>query len=57
MVLGVEMISIGEVVGFGESCCEVYFKVMLSIGFKIFKKNILLIIGSYKNKSELFLIV
>lgn len=48
MVLGVEMISIGEVVCFGESRCEVYFKVMFSIGFKIFKKNILLIIGSYK---------
>ncbi|EHH55450.1 hypothetical protein EGM_04662, partial [Macaca fascicularis] len=53
VVLGVEMTSTGEVAGFGESRCEAYLKAMLSTGFKIPKKNILLTIGSYKNKSEL----
>lgn len=48
MVLGVEMTSTGEVAGFGESRCEAYLKAMLSTGFKIPKKNILLTIGSYK---------
>uniref|UniRef100_A0A8C4LVK0 Multifunctional protein CAD n=1 Tax=Equus asinus TaxID=9793 RepID=A0A8C4LVK0_EQUAS len=53
VVLGVEMTSTGEVACFGESRCEAYLKAMLSTGFKIPKKNILLTIGSYKNKSEL----
>uniref|UniRef100_A0A8C6H8W3 Multifunctional protein CAD n=1 Tax=Mus spicilegus TaxID=10103 RepID=A0A8C6H8W3_MUSSI len=53
VVLGVEMTSTGEVAGFGESRCEAYLKAMLSTGFKIPEKNILLTIGSYKNKSEL----
>ncbi|XP_028927835.1 CAD protein isoform X1 [Ornithorhynchus anatinus] len=53
VVLGVEMTSTGEVAGFGENRCEAYLKAMLSTGFKIPKKNILLTIGSYKNKSEL----
>lgn len=48
VVLGVEMTSTGEVAGFGESRCEAYLKAMLSTGFKIPKKNILLTIGSYK---------
>lgn len=42
------MTSTGEVAGFGESRCEAYLKAMLSTGFKIPKKNILLTIGSYK---------
>nr|XP_033793389.1 CAD protein isoform X1 [Geotrypetes seraphini] len=53
VVLGVEMTSTGEVACFGESRCEAYLKAMLSTGFKIPKKNILLTIGSYKNKNEL----
>ncbi|KAM3674905.1 multifunctional protein CAD [Ammospiza maritima maritima] len=53
VVLGVEMTSTGEVACFGENRCEAYLKAMLSTGFKIPKKNILLTIGSYKNKSEL----
>uniref|UniRef100_A0A667ZMF4 Multifunctional protein CAD n=1 Tax=Myripristis murdjan TaxID=586833 RepID=A0A667ZMF4_9TELE len=53
VVLGVEMTSTGEVACFGENRYEAYLKAMLSTGFKIPKKNILLSIGSYKNKSEL----
>ncbi len=48
MVLGVEMTSTGEVAGFGENRYEAYLKAMLSTGFKIPKKNILLTIGAYK---------
>ncbi|XP_028253992.1 multifunctional protein CAD [Parambassis ranga] len=53
VVLGVEMTSTGEVACFGENRYEAYLKAMLSTGFKIPKNNILLSIGSYKNKSEL----
>ncbi|KAM8953468.1 multifunctional protein CAD isoform 1-T1 [Pelodytes ibericus] len=53
VVLGVEMTSTGEVACFGENRYEAYLKAMLSTGFKIPQKNILLTIGSYKNKSEL----
>ncbi|XP_043931401.1 CAD protein [Protopterus annectens] len=53
VVLGVEMTSTGEVACFGENRYEAYLKAMLSTGFKIPKENILLSIGSYKNKSEL----
>ncbi|KAJ3606414.1 hypothetical protein NHX12_025935, partial [Muraenolepis orangiensis] len=48
VVLGVEMASTGEVACFGENRYEAYLKAMLSTGFKIPKKNILLSIGSYK---------
>lgn len=48
VVLGVEMTSTGEVACFGENRCEAYLKAMLSTGFRIPKKNILLTIGSYK---------
>ncbi|XP_078506206.1 multifunctional protein CAD isoform X4 [Lissotriton helveticus] len=53
VVLGVEMTSTGEVACFGENRYEAYLKAMLSTGFKIPKKNVLLTIGSYKNKCEL----
>ncbi|XP_030626460.1 multifunctional protein CAD isoform X2 [Chanos chanos] len=53
VVLGVEMTSTGEVACFGENRYEAYLKAMLSTGFKIPKKNILLSIGTFKNKSEL----
>ncbi|XP_077148058.1 multifunctional protein CAD isoform X1 [Ranitomeya variabilis] len=53
VVLGVEMTSTGEVACFGENRYEAYLKAMLSTGFKIPHNNILLTIGSYKNKSEL----
>uniref|UniRef100_A0A7N8YF46 Carbamoyl-phosphate synthetase 2, aspartate transcarbamylase, and dihydroorotase n=1 Tax=Mastacembelus armatus TaxID=205130 RepID=A0A7N8YF46_9TELE len=50
VVLGVEMTSTGEVACFGEDRYEAYLKAMLSTGFKIPKKNILLSIGSYKSE-------
>uniref|UniRef100_A0A673C7D4 Carbamoyl-phosphate synthetase 2, aspartate transcarbamylase, and dihydroorotase n=1 Tax=Sphaeramia orbicularis TaxID=375764 RepID=A0A673C7D4_9TELE len=46
VVLGVEMTSTGEVACFGENRYEAYLKAMLSTGFKIPKKNILLSIVS-----------
>lgn len=52
VVLGVEMTSTGEVACFGENRYEAYLKAMLSTGFKIPKKNILLSIGSYKVRSS-----
>ncbi len=48
MKLGVEMASTGEVACFGEDKYEAYLKAMLSTGFKLPEKNILLSIGSFK---------
>ena len=48
VLLGVEMASTGEVACFGEIRYEAYLKAMISTGFKIPKKNILLSIGSFK---------
>jgi carbamoyl-phosphate synthase/aspartate carbamoyltransferase len=52
-VLGVEMASTGEVASFGVDKYEAYLKALLSTGFKIPKNNILLSIGSYKDKEEM----
>ena len=52
-VLGVEMASTGEVACFGVDKYEAYLKALISTGFKIPKKNVLLSIGSYKDKREL----
>ena len=52
-VLGVEMASTGEVACFGADKYEAYLKALLSTGFKIPKANILLSIGSYKDKKEM----
>lgn len=52
-VLGVEMASTGEVASFGSDKYEAYLKALLSTGFKIPKKNILLSMGSYKDKKEM----
>ncbi|KAK1759343.1 protein pyrABCN [Echria macrotheca] len=52
-VLGVEMASTGEVASFGADKYEAYLKALISTGFKIPKNNILLSIGSYKDKKEL----
>ncbi|KAF4963687.1 hypothetical protein FSARC_8331 [Fusarium sarcochroum] len=52
-VLGVEMASTGEVASFGIDKNEAYLKALMSTGFKIPKKNILLSIGSYKDKREM----
>lgn len=48
VMLGVEMSSTGEVACFGENRYEAYLKAMMSTGFEIPKKAILLSIGSFK---------
>lgn len=53
VMLGVEMSSTGEVACFGENRYEAYLKAMMSTGFQIPKKAILLSIGSFKHKTEL----
>lgn len=52
-VLGVEMASTGEVACFGHTKQEAYLKALLATGIKLPKKNVLLSIGSYKEKIEL----
>jgi len=52
-VLGVEMASTGEVACFGVDKYEAYIKALISTGFKLPNRNILLSIGSYKDKKEM----
>lgn len=52
-VLGVEMASTGEVGCIGENYYEVLLKSMLSVGYTIPKKNILLSTGPAKDKAEI----
>lgn len=52
-ILGVEMASTGEVACFGRDKYEAYLKSLLSTGFRLPKKNILLSIGSFKEKMEI----
>ena len=52
-VLGVEMASTGEVASFGRDRYEAYLKALMSTGFKLPRKNILLSIGSFKDKMEM----
>ncbi|KAL9104551.1 MAG: hypothetical protein Q9163_000525 [Psora crenata] len=52
-VLGVEMASTGEVACFGRDKYEAYIKALISTGFRLPKKNILLSIGSYSQKLEM----
>ncbi|EKD17475.1 uncharacterized protein L3040_005078 [Drepanopeziza brunnea f. sp. 'multigermtubi'] len=52
-VLGVEMASTGEVACFGIDKYEAYLKALISTGFKLPKRNILLSIGAYKDKKEM----
>eukprot|EP00301_Raphidiophrys_heterophryoidea_P008886 c13202_g1_i2.p1 GENE.c13202_g1_i2~~c13202_g1_i2.p1 ORF type:complete len:1622 (-),score=491.99 c13202_g1_i2:241-5106(-) len=51
-VLGVEMASTGEVACFGRTREEAYLKALLSSGFVLPSKVILLSIGSFKDKSD-----
>ena len=51
-VLGVEMASTGEVACFGKDKYEAYIKALLATYFKLPNKNILISIGSYKEKLE-----
>ena len=52
-VLGVEMASTGEVGCLGDSYYEAVLKAMLSVGYRIPKKNILLSTGPMRSKVEL----
>ena len=52
VMLGVEMASTGEVACFGQTRYEAYIKALLSTGFKLPRKDILISIGSYKHKHE-----
>lgn len=52
-LLGVDMASTGEVAAFGYDLYSAYLKAMVSSGFKLPKKYILLSIGSYKGKQEM----
>ncbi|EMR08946.1 carbamoyl-phosphate synthase, large subunit [Pneumocystis murina B123] len=52
-VLGVEMASTGEVASFGKDKYEAYLKALVSTGIQLPKKNILLSIGSFKEKTEM----
>jgi carbamoyl-phosphate synthase large subunit len=51
-VLGVEMASTGEVACLGEDVYEAYLKAILSTGFTLPRKNILLTIGGEESKSR-----
>lgn len=52
-MLGVEMASTGEVACFGDNRFEAYLKAMISTGFIIPERSVLLSVGTYKHKSEL----
>ncbi|GAA95519.1 uncharacterized protein L969DRAFT_92651 [Mixia osmundae IAM 14324] len=52
-ILGVEMASTGEVACFGKDRYEAYLKALLASGISLPNRNILLSIGSYKEKMEL----
>ncbi|KAG0230206.1 bifunctional pyrimidine biosynthesis protein [Mortierella sp. GBAus27b] len=52
-ILGVEMASTGEVACFGKDKYDAYVKALVSTGFTLPKKNILLSIGSFKEKQEM----
>jgi carbamoyl-phosphate synthase/aspartate carbamoyltransferase len=52
-VTGVEMASTGEVACFGRTKFEAYMKGLISTGFRLPKKSILLSIGSFKDKLEM----
>ncbi|KAJ3396538.1 hypothetical protein HDU92_002718 [Lobulomyces angularis] len=51
-ILGVDMASTGEVACFGKNKYEAYLKALISTGFKLPEKNILISIGSFKEKQE-----
>lgn len=50
-VSGVEMASTGEVACFGSDMYEAFLKAMISVGFKVPKKNVLLSIGRTEDKA------
>ena len=50
-VSGVEMASTGEVACFGDDMYEAFLKALISVGFKIPKKNVLISIGKVEDKA------
>jgi hypothetical protein len=56
-MLGVEMASTGEVACFGENRYEAYLKALMSTGFQIPKKAILLSIGSFKARNSVVVFI
>lgn len=50
-VSGVEMASTGEVACFGDDMYEAFLKAMISVGFRMPKKNILVSIGKIEDKA------
>ncbi|KAJ1895786.1 Carbamoyl-phosphate synthase, partial [Kickxella alabastrina] len=52
-IMGVEMASTSEVAAFGRDKYDAYLKAMLATGFQLPDRNILLSIGSYKEKVEM----
>jgi len=51
-VSGVEMASTGEVACFGDDMYEAFLKAMISVGFTIPKKNVLVSIGKIEDKAS-----
>ena len=51
-ILGVEMVSTGEVACLGDDFNEAFLKSLISVGFKLPKKNILLSTGPIDSKAE-----
>jgi carbamoyl-phosphate synthase large subunit len=51
-VSGVEMASTGEVACFGDDMYEAFLKAMISVGFRLPKKNVLLSIGKIEDKAS-----
>ena len=51
--LSVEMASTGEVACFGEDRYEAYLKAMLSTGFRMPEKSVLVSIGTFKVQLQL----
>ncbi|MFA6436236.1 MAG: ATP-grasp domain-containing protein, partial [Candidatus Gracilibacteria bacterium] len=52
-VLSVEMASTGEVACFGKDLHEAFLKAMISVGFRLPQKNILVSIGRIEDKADL----
>jgi carbamoyl-phosphate synthase large subunit len=52
-VLGVEMASTGEVACIGDDFKEAFLKALMSVGFKLPKKNVLLSTGPIESKADL----
>jgi carbamoyl-phosphate synthase large subunit len=52
-ILGVEMASTGEVACFGNDLKEAFLKALISVGYTVPKKNILISAGKIEDKAEL----